>query len=334
MIKLAINGFGRVGKLAFRQIMTGTDFDVVAVNDLGPAEDLAYLVKYDTVHGSFHTDAISHDSENIIINGAKKIRVFNEMDPEKLPWKDLDVDLVLECTGKFTDMEGAEKHLKAGAKKVLISAPGKGIMKTIVYGVNDDTLTGEDKIVSAASCTTNCLAPVMKVLVDNFGVEKGFMSTVHAYTNDQATLDIVHKKGIKARRGRASAQNIVPSSTGAAKAIGLVIPDLMGRLDGSAFRVPTADGSMVDLTVELKKNTTVKELNEAFKNNQSEALVYTEDPIVSSDVIGQKCGAVVDGLCTNIVEANGKQLVKIIAWYDNEYGYTAQMLRTAKKMFE
>lgn len=334
MIKVAINGFGRVGKLAFRQMVTGTDFDVVAVNDLGPAEDLAYLLKYDTVHGSFHEDAISNDSENIIINGTKKIRVFNEMDPENLPWKDLDVDVVLECTGKFTDMEGAEKHLKAGAKKVLISAPGKGIMKTIVYGVNDSTLTSEDKIVSAASCTTNCLAPVMKVLVDNFGVEKGFMSTVHAYTNDQATLDIVHKKGIKARRGRASAQNIVPSSTGAAKAIGLVIPELMGRLDGSAFRVPTADGSMIDLTVELKKNTTKEEINETFKKAQNETLVYTEDPIVSSDVIGKKCGAVVDGLCTNIVEADGKQLVKIIAWYDNEYGYTAQMLRTAKRMFE
>lgn len=334
MIKVAINGFGRVGKLAFRQIVTGTDFDVVAVNDLAPAEDLAYLVKYDTVHGTFHEDAISFDAENIIINGTKKVRVFNEMDPEKLPWKDLDVDLVLECTGKFTDMEGAEKHLKAGAKRVLISAPGKGIMKTIVYGVNDDTLTNEDKVVSAASCTTNCLAPVMKVLVDNFGVEKGFMSTVHAYTNDQATLDIVHKKGIKARRGRASAQNIVPASTGAAKAIGLVIPELMGRLDGSAFRVPTADGSMIDLTVELKKNTTKEELNEKFKNAQNETLVYTEDPIVSSDVIGKKCGAVVDGLCTNIVEADGKQLVKIIAWYDNEYGYTAQMLRTAKRMFE
>lgn len=334
MIKVAINGFGRVGKLAFRQIVTGTDFDVVAVNDLASAEDLAYLLKYDTVHGTFHADAISNDEENIIINGNKKIRVFNEMDPEKLPWKDLDVDLVLECTGKFTDLEGAQKHINAGAKKVLISAPGKGVMKTIVYGVNDDILTSEDVIVSAASCTTNCLAPVLKVLNDTFGIEKGYMSTVHAYTNDQATLDIVHKKGIKARRGRASAQNIVPSSTGAAKAIGLVIPELLGRMDGNALRVPVADGSVIDLTLELKKNTTVEEINNAFKEKQNEVLVYTEDPVVSSDVIGRKIGALVDGLSTGIVEADGKQLVKVLAWYDNEYGYTAQMLRTAKKMFE
>lgn len=334
MIKVAINGFGRVGKLAFRQIVTGTDFDVVAVNDLAKAEDLAYLLKYDTVHGTFHADAISNDEENIIINGSKKVRVFNEMDPENLPWKDLGVDLVLECTGKFTDLEGAQKHIKAGAKKVLISAPGKGVMKTVVYGVNDDILASEDVVVSAASCTTNCLAPVLKILNDTFGIEKGYMSTVHAYTNDQATLDIVHKKGIKARRGRASAQNIVPASTGAAKAIGLVIPELLGRMDGNALRVPVADGSVIDLTLELKRNTTVEEINNAFKNNQSDVLVYTEDPVVSSDVIGRKIGALVDGLSTGIVEADGKQLVKVLAWYDNEYGYTAQMLRTAKRMFE
>ncbi len=333
MIKVAINGFGRIGKLAFRQIVTGTDFDIVAINDLAPAEDLAYLVKYDTVHGSFHEDAITFDNENIIVNGTKKIRVYSEMDPANLPWKDLDIDLVLECTGKFTDLEGAKKHISAGAKKVLISAPGKGLMKTVVYGVNDDTLTKDDEVVSAASCTTNCLAPVLDVLQKEFGVEKGFMSTVHAYTNDQATLDIVHKKGIKSRRGRASAQNIIPSSTGAAKAIGLVIPELLGKLDGTAFRVPVADGSMIDLTVELKKKTTVEEINEAFKKHQSEALVFTMDPVVSSDVLNKKIGALVDGLSTSIVEADGKQLVKVIAWYDNEYGYVAQMLRTAKRMF-
>ena len=334
MIKVAINGFGRIGKLAFRQIVTGTDFAVVAINDLSPAEDLAYLVKYDTVHGSFHEDAISFDDENIIINGSNKIRVFSEKDPENLPWKDLDVDLVLECTGKFTDLEGAKKHITAGAKKVLISAPGKGIMKTVVYGVNDDVLSKDDVVVSAASCTTNCLAPVVKVLNDEFGIEKGFMSTVHAYTNDQATLDIVHKKGIRSRRGRASAQNIIPSSTGAAKAIGLVIPELLGKLDGSALRVPVADGSVVDLTVELKKNTTVEEINSCFAKHQNEVLRFTMDPVVSSDIINKKCGALVDGLCTSIVEADGKQLVKVVAWYDNEYGYTAQMLRTAKRMFE
>lgn len=334
MIKVAINGFGRIGKLAFRQIVTGTDFDIVAINDLAPAEDLAYLIKYDTVHGSFHEDKISHDEENIIVNGSKKIRVFKEMDPANLPWKDLDVDLVLECTGKFTDFEGAQKHLNAGAKKVLISAPGKGIMKTIVYGVNEDTLTSEDKIVSAASCTTNCLAPVLKVINDNLGIAKGFMSTIHAYTNDQATLDIVHKKGIKSRRGRASAQNIIPASTGAAKAIGLVIPDLLGKLDGVAYRVPVADGSLIDVTMELKKNTTIEEINSLLEKNQSEALAFTMDPITSSDVINKKYGALVDGLSTAIVENDGKQLVKVVAWYDNEYGYTAQMLRTAKKMFE
>ncbi len=334
MIKVAINGFGRIGKLAFRQIVTGTDFEVVAINDLSPAEDLAYLLKYDSIHGSFHEDAISCDNENIIINGTKKIRVFAEKDPEVLPWRDLDVDVVLECTGKFTDLEGAQKHIKAGAKKVLISAPGKGEMKTIVYGVNENTLAPEDVIVSAASCTTNCLAPVLKVLVDNIGVVKGFMTTVHAYTNDQATLDMVHKKGIASRRGRASAANIVPASTGAAKAIGLVIPELLGKMDGTAFRVPVQDGSVVDLTVELTRNTTVEELNNLFKNNQNDTLKFTMDPVVSSDILHKKYGALVDGACTTIVEADGKQLVKVVAWYDNEYGYTAQMLRTAKKMFE
>ncbi len=333
MIKVAINGFGRIGKLAFRQIVTTTDFDVVGINDLSSPEEIAYLIKYDTVHGSFHEDKISYDDENIIINGTKKIRVFKEMDPENLPWKDLDVDVVLECTGKFTDMEGASKHIKAGAKKVIISAPGKGDMKTIVYGVNEDTLTSSDTIISAASCTTNCLAPVLKVLNDNIGIVKGYMSTVHAYTNDQATLDGTHKKGINSRRGRTSAANIVPASTGAAKAIGLVIPELLGKLDGIAFRVPVTDGSVIDVTLELKTNTSVEEINNLFKNNQSDALVFTMDPVVSSDIINKKWGALVDGLCTSIVENEGKQLVKVVAWYDNEYGYTAQMLRTAKKLF-
>lgn len=334
MIKVAINGFGRIGRLAFRQIVTQTDFDIVAINDLTSAEDLAYLVKYDTVHGSFHEDEIKAEGNEIVVAGVKKIKVFSETDPANLPWGELGVDLVLECTGKFTAKEDAMKHITAGAKKVLISAPGKGEMKTVVYGVNDNVLSNEDVIVSAASCTTNCLAPVLNILQKNIGIKKGFMTTVHAYTNDQATLDIAHKKGIKSRRGRACAQNIVPSSTGAAKAIGLVIPELLGKLDGNALRVPTADGSVVDLTLELSRNTSVEEINKLFQDNQNETIKFTMDPIVSSDCLGKKVGAIVDGLSTSLVEADGTQLVKVLAWYDNEYGYTAQMLRTAKKMFQ
>ena len=334
MIKVAINGFGRIGRLAFRQIVTQTDFDIVAINDLTSAEDLAYLVKYDTVHGSFHEDEIKAEGNEIVVAGVKRIKVFSETDPSNLPWGELGVDLVLECTGKFTQKEDAMKHISAGAKKVLISAPGKGEMKTVVYGVNDNVLTNEDVIVSAASCTTNCLAPVLNIIHKNIGIKKGFMTTVHAYTNDQATLDIAHKKGIKSRRGRACAQNIVPSSTGAAKAIGLVIPELLGKLDGNALRVPTADGSVVDLTLELSRNTSVEEINKLFQDNQNETIKFTMDPIVSSDCLGKKVGAIVDGLSTSIVEAEGTQLVKVLAWYDNEYGYTAQMLRTAKKMFQ
>lgn len=334
MIKVAINGFGRIGRLAFRQIVTQTDFDIVAINDLTSAEDLAYLVKYDTVHGSFHEDEIKAEGNEIVVAGVKRIKVFSETDPANLPWGELGIDLVLECTGKFTAKEDAMKHITAGAKKVLISAPGKGEMKTVVYGVNDNVLSNEDVIVSAASCTTNCLAPVLNILQKNIGIKKGFMTTVHAYTNDQATLDIAHKKGIKSRRGRACAQNIVPSSTGAAKAIGLVIPELLGKLDGNALRVPTADGSVVDLTLELSRNTSVEEINKLFQDNQNETIKITMDPIVSSDCLGKKVGAIVDGLSTSIVEADGAQLVKVLAWYDNEYGYTAQMLRTAKKMFQ
>lgn len=334
MIKVAINGFGRIGRLAFREMITGVDFDIVAINDLTSAEDLAYLLKYDTNHRTFHEDLISYEEDNIVINNQKKIKVFKETDPENLPWASLEVDLVLECTGHFTDYDGAYKHIKAGAKKVLISAPGKGSMKTIVYNVNDSILDGTEQIISAASCTTNCLAPVLKVLNDAFGIEKGFMSTVHAYTNDQATLDIAHKKGYKTRRGRACAMNIVPSSTGAAKAIGEVIPTLKGKLDGIAYRVPVSDGSMIDVTLELKTNTTKEEINREFEQNQNETLKITYDPIVSSDILGKKVGAIVDGLLTNVVEVNGRQMVKIVAWYDNELGYTTQMMRTAKKLFQ
>jgi len=333
MIKVAINGFGRIGRLAFRELILNKDYKVVAINDLTGAKDLAYYLKYDTNHRSFYPSYITNDEENIIFNG-EKIRVYSETDPINLPWKSLEVDVVLECTGKFTSYEEAMKHITAGAKKVLISAPGKGDMKTIVYNVNDNILDGSEQITSAASCTTNCLAPVLKVLNDHIGIVKGFMVTVHAYTNDQETLDIPHKKGIESRRGRAAAQNIVPSSTGAASAIGLVIPELKGKLNGCAYRVPVSDGSLIDVTLELKRNTTVEEINNLFKNNQNDTILYTDDPIVSSDILGKKVGALIDGLSTAIVEADGKQLVKVVAWYDNEIGYTAQMIKTFNKLFK
>ena len=330
MITVAINGFGRIGRLAFRQIITATDFDIVAINDLGNAEELSYLLKYDTVHRAFHEDLIKFVNNDLLINNIKKVRVFNEMDPENLPWGDLNVDLVLECTGKFTKYEDAYKHIKAGAKKVLISAPSKSDnVKTIVYNVNDNIIDGTEEVISAASCTTNCLAPLAKILEDNIGIESGFMTTIHAYTNDQATLDISHKKGIKERRGRACAANIVPTSTGAASAIGRVIPSLSSKLDGVAYRVPVEDGSLVELTFIPKRATTVDEINGLITNNQNETLAITFDPIVSSDIIGKKYGSLVDGLST-VVNNN---LVKVVAWYDNEYGYTAQMLRTAKNLF-
>lgn len=332
MIKIAINGFGRIGRLAFREIITSNDFDIVAINDLTDAETLAYLLKYDTNHRSFHENEISFENDEIVICGKKRIKVYASKDPSTLPWASLGVDVVLECTGLFTNKDDAYKHIEAGAKKVIISAPAKGDLKTIVYGVNDDTLDGSEEIISAASCTTNCLAPILKVIEDNIGILRGFMTTVHAYTNDQATLDIAHKKGIIARRGRACAANIVPASTGAASAIGKVIPSLLGKLDGNAFRVPVSDGSLIDVTLVLKKNTSVEEINNLFVNNQNEVLKITMDPIVSSDIIGKKIGALVDGLSTNVLEDNGNQLVKIVAWYDNEMGYTSQMMRTAKKL--
>ncbi len=332
MIKVAINGFGRIGRLAFREMITSNDFDVVAINDLTDAETLAYLLKYDTNHRSFHEDMITYDQDEIIINNKKRIKVYAEKDPVNLPWRELDVDVVLECTGAFTKKEDAEKHITAGAKKVIISAPAKGDMKTIVYNVNSDILDGTETVISAASCTTNCLAPVLKIINDSIGIEKGYMTTIHAYTNDQATLDIPHKKGILARRGRACAMNIVPASTGAATAIGQVIPALSGKMDGNAYRVPVSDGSVVDVVLELKRNTTKEEINTLFTNNQNETIKITMDPVVSSDILGKKTGALVDGLLTNVLESDGKQLVKIVAWYDNEMGYTAQMIRTARKL--
>ncbi len=330
-IKVAINGFGRIGRLVFRIMQEDPFFDVVAINDLTDAAQLAYLLKYDTSHRRYRVEDISSDENNIIIDG-KKIKVYSEKEPENLPWKDLNIDVVFECTGFFTSKEKAEAHIKAGAKKVIISAPAKGDLKTIVYNVNDDTLDGSETVISAASCTTNCLAPVMKLLCDNIGVKKGFMTTVHAYTNDQATLDVAHKKGYLSRRGRAAAANVVPATTGAASAIGLVIPELKGKLDGIAMRVPVTTGSVIDLTLELNRNVTEDEINNLFMNNQNETIKYTTDPVVSSDIIGITEGALVDGLLTNVLESEGKQLVKIVAWYDNEMSYSAQMVRTAKKL--
>ena len=333
MIKVAINGFGRIGRLVFRLMEEDDRFEVVAINDLTDAEQLAYLLKYDTNHRGYRTSSITFEGEDIVVDG-RHIKVYSEMDPSNLPWGSLGIDVVYECTGKFTEKEKAMAHILAGAKKVIISAPAKGELKTIVYNVNEEILDGSEDVISAASCTTNCLAPVLAVLDKYFGIEKGYMTTVHAYTNDQAILDVAHKKGIQARRGRAAAANMVPTSTGAASAVGLVLPQLQGRLDGSAIRVPTSTGSMIDLTLELKQNTTVEAINKAFKECANETLGYTEDPIVSSDIIGDTHGGMVDGLLTDVLEVDGQQLVKIIAWYDNEMGYSAQMVRTATRLME
>lgn len=333
MIKVAINGFGRIGRLVFRIMEEDPNFDVVAINDLTEADQLAYLLKYDTSHRVYRVNEISSTEDSIIV-GERKIKIFSEKDPENLPWKDLDIDIVFECTGVFTDKDKASAHIKAGAKKVIISAPAKGDLKTIVYNVNEKTLDGTEEIISAASCTTNCLAPVLRIMDYYFKIKKGYMTTVHAYTNDQATLDIPHKKGFQSRRGRAAASNIVPTSTGAASAIGKVLPNLDGKLDGMAMRVPVTTGSVIDLSLELEKNTTVEEINKAFEINQNETVQITKDPIVSSDIIGSHTGALVDAGLTNVITVDGKQLVKVVAWYDNEMGYSTQMVRLAKYVGE
>lgn len=330
MKRIAINGFGRIGRLVFRIIEESDDLEVVAINDLSTPEELAYLLKYDTNHRQYKKE-ITYKEDSIIVDN-KEIKIYKEMDPINLPWKELSIDIVLECTGKFTSLDKAMTHIVSGAKKVLISAPGKGKMKTIVYNVNDDILSDNDLVVSAASCTTNCLAPVLKVLDDNFKVIKGNMTTIHAYTNDQVTLDVPHKKGIIERRGRACAMNMVPTSTGAAKAIGKVLPNLDGRILGSAIRVPVSDGSLIDLVVEVDKHVTKEEVNRVFKENTNETLHYTEDPIVSSDIISSTCGATIDAALTNIIEVDNKQLLHVVAWYDNEMGYSYQMVRTLEKM--
>lgn len=325
MKKIAINGFGRIGRLTFRRMWNQKDVDIVAINDLVDPKTLAHLLKYDSAHGKFLVDKIKSDDKNIII-GNKKILITAEKDPAKLPWKKLGIDVVIESTGFFRTKEQAGLHLKAGAKKVVISAPASKDIKTIVYNVNHNILTKEDKIISGASCTTNCLAPVVNVLDKEYGVVKGNMTTVHAATNDQRLLDLPHSD---LRRGRAVFGNIIPTSTGAAVAVGLVLPHLNGKLDGAALRIPAITGSIVDLTVELKKDVTVEDVNKAMKKASNETLAYSEDPIVLTDVIGETHGSIFDATLTKVMNVKDtKQLVKVFAWYDNEYSYVSQLIRT------
>ncbi len=316
-IKVAINGFGRIGRITYRALLQKDNIEVVAFNDLTDTKTLAHLLKYDSVHGRFQGE-VSHDKENIIVNG-KAIRVYAEKDPKNLPWGSLGIDVVLESTGRFTDEEGAGAHIVAGAKKVVISAPATGNIPTIVLGVNENTLTGSETILSNASCTTNCLAPMAKVLDDVFGIEKGYITTIHAYTADQQLQDAPHKD---LRRARAAAMSIVPTSTGAAKAVGLVLPHLKGKLDGVAMRVPIVDGSLTDLTVILKKEVSKAEINLAMKKaaetTMKGILQYTEDPIVSIDIVGNPHSCIFDA---DLTAVNGT-LVKVVGWYDNEAGYS------------
>ncbi len=330
-VKVAINGFGRIGRLALRQILKTDGIEVVAVNDLTPADMLVHLFKYDTTQGRFN-GTIEQKEEAFIVNG-KEIKVFAKPNPEELPWKALGVDVVLECTGFFTSKEKAEAHIRAGARKVVISAPGGNDVKTVVFNVNHDILDGSETVISAASCTTNCLAPMAAVLQKQFGVVQGLMTTIHAYTGDQNTLDAPHRKGDK-RRARAAAANIVPNSTGAAKAIGLVIPELNGKLDGAAQRVPVPSGSLTELVCILEKNVSKEEVNAAMKAAANESFGYTEDEIVSSDVIGIEFGSLFDATQTRVQTVGDKQLVKTVAWYDNEMSYTCQLVRTLKYFAE
>lgn len=324
MIKIAINGFGRIGRLVFKELITNKNVKIVAINDLTDAKTLAHLLKYDSAHGIFKAD-ITSDASNLIIN-KKKIPIYAEKDPALLPWKKLGVDLVIESTGRFVDKEGARKHLTAGAKKVVISAPAKGEgIPTIVYNVNHKTLKKSDKIISGASCTTNGLAPVVKVLDDKFGIVKGMMTTIHAYTADQRLQDAPHRD---LRRARAAAVSMVPTSTGAAKAIGLVLPKLKGKLHGLAVRVPTITGSVIDLVVELKKTPTVEEINKAMKAASNETLGYNDEEIVSCDIISETHGSIFDPKLTMVLDVEGKKMYKLFAWYDNESSYVNQLVRT------
>ncbi len=326
-VKVAINGFGRIGRLVYRQIFNMEGIDVVAINDLTSPKVLAHLLKYDTAQGRFNADVKA--TENSIIVKGHEVKIYAQKNPAEIPWGQHDVDVVLECTGFFTDKAKAEAHLQAGAKKVVISAPATGDLKTIVYNVNHDILDGTETVISCASCTTNCLAPMAKVLEDTYGIVSGLMTTIHAYTNDQNTQDAPHPKG-DLRRARAAAQNIVPNSTGAAKAIGLVLPKLKGKLDGTAQRVPTLTGSLTELVTILNKKVTAEEVNAAMKAAANESYGYTEDEIVSSDIIGMEYGSLFDATQTKVLSNGDTQLVKTVSWYDNEMSYVSQLVRTVK----
>ncbi len=333
-VKVAINGFGRIGRLAFRQMFGAEGYEIVAINDLTSPAMLAHLLKYDTAQGRYEGHTVESDDSSITVDG-KKITIYAKPNPEELPWGELGVDVVLECTGFFTKKDKAMAHIKAGARKVVISAPAGNDLKTIVYNVNHETLTSEDQIISAASCTTNCLAPMAKALNDAFPIQSGIMTTVHAYTGDQMILDGPHRKG-DLRRARAGAANIVPNSTGAAKAIGLVIPELNGKLIGSAQRVPVPTGSTTILVAVVKgKDVTVDSVNAAMKAQESESFGYNTDPIVSSDIIGIRYGSLFDATQTMVTKIDDDTYqVQVVAWYDNENSYTSQMVRTIKYFSE
>jgi glyceraldehyde 3-phosphate dehydrogenase len=326
-VKVAINGFGRIGRLVYRQIYKMEGIDVVAINDLTSPKVLAHLLKYDSAQGRFDADVKSGEN-SITVNG-DEVKIYAQKDPAQIPWGSHGVDVVLECTGFFTDKDKAAAHITAGAKRVVISAPATGDLKTVVFNVNHSILDGSETIISCASCTTNCLAPMAKALNDKFGILAGSMTTVHAYTNDQNTLDAPHPKG-DLRRARAAAANIVPNSTGAAKAIGLVLPELIGKLDGGAQRIPVITGSLTELTCILGKKTTLEEVNATMKAASNESFGYTEDEIVSSDVIGIMFGSLFDATQTKVVTVGDHQLVKTVSWYDNENSYVSQLVRTVK----
>ncbi len=326
-VKVAINGFGRIGRLVYRQIYNMEGIDVVAVNDLTSPKVLAHLLKYDSAQGRFDAEVTAAE-KSISVNGDEVV-IYAQKNPAEIPWKDHDVDVVLECTGFFADKDKASAHITAGAKRVVISAPATGDLKTIVFNVNHDILDGSETIISCASCTTNCLAPMAQVLDDSFGIVGGIMTTIHAYTNDQNTQDAPHAKG-DLRRARAAAQNIVPNTTGAAKAIGLVLPNLKGKLDGNAQRVPVLTGSLTELTTILSKKVSADEVNAAMKAASNESFGYTEDEIVSSDIVGIHFGSLFDATQTKIMDAGDRQLVKTVSWYDNEMSYVSQLVRTVK----
>ncbi len=333
-VKVAINGFGRIGRLAFRQMFGTEGYEIVAINDLTDPKMLAHLLKYDSTQGKYELfDKVEVKESSIVVDG-KEIVIYSEADAKNLPWAKHEVDVVLECTGFYTSKEKAQAHLDAGAKKVVISAPAGDNVPTIVYGTNEDILKADDKIVSAASCTTNCLAPMADNLNKLAEIDQGYMMTIHAYTGDQMTLDGPHPKG-DLRRARAAAVSIIPNTTGAAKAVGLVIPELNGKLDGAAQRVPVATGSSTILTAVCNKSVTADEVNAYMKEATNSSFGYTEDELVSADIIGMEYGSLFDATQTAVMDLeDGKTLVKIVAWYDNEYSYTAQMVKTIKHIAE